>query len=418
MRLPPETVPALLAAAVHRTPEAPALRAPARDGGGATSWSELGELVRHVALGLIADGLEPGDRVVVTGADGLAWRVADLAVLAAGGVSVTRAAPASADRPGGGRGRVAGVAGRSAGPARELDAGDRPAGVAALAALRERGRALDGAEPDRFERSWRAVDPDADAAVVPVSDDGELVFSHRALVWAVRSLAQVAGVGPGSRVLATVPPTRAVGRTTTHLLALLNGGTAWLTAEVTADDVAAFGPHVVVGDRALWEDVARRVAGHDPGRVRRMLLERHRRSLPVASDDLGPAGRLERRAVTRWLVPAVAADAGLAGAVAVSLEPLPEPLLRALAGHGVLVRLAHADERAAAILAIQPESGIGAGTAGPPAPGVSVRVDGDGVAVRAGSVARGVADDRGWFALPGAGLEGGRLVVAGGAPAP
>jgi long-chain acyl-CoA synthetase len=74
--------------AEHRLADAPLLSRP-RDGGWeAVSHHEVVERVRAVAAGLIAVGVEPGDRVALMSPTRLEWVVADLAILAAGAVAV------------------------------------------------------------------------------------------------------------------------------------------------------------------------------------------------------------------------------------------------------------------------------------------------------------------------------------------
>jgi len=52
------------------------------------SWREYGAHARRVALGLIALGLEPGDRVAIIGENTPEWLYTDLGVQSAGGISV------------------------------------------------------------------------------------------------------------------------------------------------------------------------------------------------------------------------------------------------------------------------------------------------------------------------------------------
>jgi long-chain acyl-CoA synthetase len=52
------------------------------------TWQQLGDRVERVAGGLIALGVRRGDRVALMGGTCLDWTVADLAILAAGGVTV------------------------------------------------------------------------------------------------------------------------------------------------------------------------------------------------------------------------------------------------------------------------------------------------------------------------------------------
>jgi long-chain acyl-CoA synthetase len=52
------------------------------------SWEDLGERVRAVAAGLIASGIQPGDRVALMSATRFEWTIADLAIISAGAVTV------------------------------------------------------------------------------------------------------------------------------------------------------------------------------------------------------------------------------------------------------------------------------------------------------------------------------------------
>ncbi len=52
------------------------------------SWNELGIMVREVACGLIELGVQPGDRVAIMAYNRPEWLVADLAIMAAGAITV------------------------------------------------------------------------------------------------------------------------------------------------------------------------------------------------------------------------------------------------------------------------------------------------------------------------------------------
>jgi long-chain acyl-CoA synthetase len=64
------------------------LSRPRGDEWGSLTWTDLVDRVRAVAGGLVAHGIEPGDRVAIMSPTRLEWLIADLAVLAAGAVSV------------------------------------------------------------------------------------------------------------------------------------------------------------------------------------------------------------------------------------------------------------------------------------------------------------------------------------------
>ncbi len=74
---------------VEQTPERPAYRFP--DGADWTSvtWAETGDRVRDVAAGLVALGVEAGQRVAIASGTRYEWIVADLAIMCAGAATTT-----------------------------------------------------------------------------------------------------------------------------------------------------------------------------------------------------------------------------------------------------------------------------------------------------------------------------------------
>ena len=62
------------------------------------TWQQLANRVEAVAAGLIAEGVERGDRVALMASTRLDWTVADLAILAAGGVTVPLYETSSVDQ--------------------------------------------------------------------------------------------------------------------------------------------------------------------------------------------------------------------------------------------------------------------------------------------------------------------------------
>ena len=52
------------------------------------TWSELGEMVREIAAGLIEIGVKPGDRIAIMSYNRPEWMVVDLAILAIGAITV------------------------------------------------------------------------------------------------------------------------------------------------------------------------------------------------------------------------------------------------------------------------------------------------------------------------------------------
>ena len=65
-----------------------ALKHPHGDGWRETSYPQLRQSVREIAKGLMALGVEPGDRVAILSNTRVEWTLADLAAIAAGSVVV------------------------------------------------------------------------------------------------------------------------------------------------------------------------------------------------------------------------------------------------------------------------------------------------------------------------------------------
>ena len=86
----PETVGGLFIDRVTRSAAAEAFRFPAPDGAWeSVSWTAVGERVTHLAAGLLALGIEPGERVAIMSGTRYEWIVADLAVMCAGAATTT-----------------------------------------------------------------------------------------------------------------------------------------------------------------------------------------------------------------------------------------------------------------------------------------------------------------------------------------
>ncbi len=86
----PETVGALFIDRVTRSAAAEAFRFPSPDGAWeSVSWTAVGERVTGLAAGLLALGIEPGERVAIMSGTRYEWIVADFAVMCAGAATTT-----------------------------------------------------------------------------------------------------------------------------------------------------------------------------------------------------------------------------------------------------------------------------------------------------------------------------------------
>ncbi|PIE26309.1 MAG: long-chain fatty acid--CoA ligase, partial [Micrococcales bacterium] len=78
----------MLAAAAEAYGDGPALRIARGETSVVTSYASMGERVRNIAAGLVAAGIEPGDRVALFSPNCPEWTIADHAILAAGAITV------------------------------------------------------------------------------------------------------------------------------------------------------------------------------------------------------------------------------------------------------------------------------------------------------------------------------------------
>jgi long-chain acyl-CoA synthetase len=74
---------------VAATPDREAFRSPVGDHWQSTTWRQLGERVRAVAAGLLAQGMLPEDRVAIAAGTRLEWVIADFGILCAGAATTT-----------------------------------------------------------------------------------------------------------------------------------------------------------------------------------------------------------------------------------------------------------------------------------------------------------------------------------------
>lgn len=91
-------LPTLIDESVARYAELPALRVQRAGAWQTTSYGEMGERVGRLAAGLVAHGLQPGERVAIYAGNRPEWTLTDLAALRAGCVPVTIYATSTVDQ--------------------------------------------------------------------------------------------------------------------------------------------------------------------------------------------------------------------------------------------------------------------------------------------------------------------------------
>jgi len=287
---PPVTFSAALVAALRAQGGRPAAPGP-----GAPSWAEVADGARLLALGLRDAGVTAGTRVRVAAPDAAPHeRIGtELAVLAAGGVLVGAHAGVDLDLG------PDGLGGTDAAPA------------TALAALRERGTAVDRDRPDAHEAMLAALAPDAPAFV----EAGRTITQGQAR-WALHCVDRWIGAafGPGALDVAVGPAAAVEADLAARLLA------AWWPASVGARLAAptdpspaalrALAPSYAVLTPEVWAALAgalRATAGRSLGGT--TLLRRGR--VLAAGESTGRVDRAGLAAARRWSGPRVRGGTGL-----------------------------------------------------------------------------------------------------------
>jgi acyl-CoA synthetase (AMP-forming)/AMP-acid ligase II len=216
-----DTIPAVLAHAAATWPDAIALY---DDAGNPITYESLQVRVRLAATHLVARGLEPGGRVALIAPNTAAWAIADLAVLAVGGVVV----------PLNHRSRVA----------EQQEILDRAECVLELRVreLKEFAAAPTGDLADQSELERRAPAADDVSHVQFTSGTTGLpkgvMLTHRGMVETTRAWVEITGLGPGDRYPVVNPFSHIGGHKTGLVAALVAGATVYPVGSFDAPALA------------------------------------------------------------------------------------------------------------------------------------------------------------------------------------
>ena len=415
-----------------RWSERPALRYVHEGEWRPVSWAEYGASVREVAAGLVALGVEGGDRVGILAANQPRWHMADVGILAAGAVSV----PAY---PTGAASQVAHVLGHS--ESRVCFVGDRdqlaklllgrprlPA-LERVVMLREPPDGLDDdlvltfddlcslgrqrleQQPGLLDDRARALRPDAIATIVYTSGTtgppkGTMI-THENVAETIRSLTSVVSVGPTDRFLSFLPLSHIAERCTSHLGQILSGGETWFARSLAtlAEDLRACRPTIFFAVPRVWEKFQQAVQselGRAPGLVRtqaeRMIDLGH--AMVAAQEGLRPAPTwrelLAYRALDLTLGARIRRRMGLdRGRIFVSsAAPVDPDLLRWFHAIGIPIAEVYGQTEDCGPTTMNRPGRIRIGTVGEPLPGLDVRIAPDGeVLVQGPNVCAGYWND-------------------------
>ena len=358
------------------------------------TWREVASRVREVAAGLIALGMEPGEPVAIMSPTRFEWTIADLAILAAAGVTVPMYETDSPERCAWVLGntrprtvltgsrelseRVTGVRDEVEGVDRVLvfDDGalDEVAARAddeALAALDDRLAALRGTDIASIVHTSGTTGPPKGC-----------VLTHHNLVWTIRqSLDRVEAAFEGDRpsTLLILPLAHVFARIIQFACVETGALLGYARSrDQLPDDLNAVRPRFLLGVPRVFEKITESVEEQATSPIARRVVDMAGQTAAALARDEAPGlvTRTKARIADRLVYRRVRASLG--GEVRYALSgggPLSDDVVHLLAATGLtLVQGYGLTETSAPATIDRPESPR-VGTVGLPLPGVEVRID-------------------------------------------
>ena len=444
-----------------RYPKPALMRRCTADGFDVWSSRELFEQVRDLSLGLASLGVEPGSRVAVVSDSRPEWVIADLAILAAGAVTVPiypTLPPAQVGYVLADAGVVAVVASDETQAAkvravrpdlpglRALLVIDAPADAPArerettCAAVRAAGRERLMRE-DGLARAWKeaasAIEPDRLATIIYTSgttgDPKGVMLTHGAVIANLADVDTLVSVDDRDDALSFLPLSHAFERAVVYQYLIKGSAVTFAESmETIARDMARVRPTVMTGVPRVYEKLQARVlenvAQASPLRQRLFRWALRVGGVCGAAARAGArpplADRLGYLLADRIVLSKVRERTG--GRLRLVLSggaPLPVPVAEFLFAVGIPVLEGYGLTETAPVLTLNPEDAPRLGTVGKALPRVELRFADDGeILVRGPNVMRGyygkpeetaAALEGGWFHTGDVGRldEAGYLVI-------
>jgi long-chain acyl-CoA synthetase len=368
---------------------------PTAEGWQAMSWAQLAARVRAVAAGLVADGLRPGDRVALMGAPSADWTVADLAILAAAGVTVPIYDTSSAEQCG----RILSSSG-----ARLVlvDAGDEPAariesarrqapGLEAVLSLTDgvaelAGRAGGGGHAEVQRRGAAMSGQDLATIVYTSGTTGApkgCELTHHQVVWTARQVATAfRGVlRPDDSTLLVLPLAHALARLLQFLCLEAGVRLGYARSRATLpEDLRSFRPTLLLGVPRLFDKLYHGARDQTSG-VGRWIFdaatEAGRQWSSSGHPGLALRGRhaIAERLVYRRLRQALGGRVRYGVCGGAPLEPALAHFFNAV---GIPILEGYGVTETAAPAAVNTPQATRIGTVGRPIPGVTIAIADDG----------------------------------------
>ena len=425
---------------VDHSPDQPALRQRVEREWQAISWREYGGAVTEVAAGLMALGIEPGDRVAVLASNQVRWHEADMGILAAAATSVP-AYPTNAS------GQLAHLLGHSG--ARVCFVGDRdqltkvllrrhslpalehvvmfddpPDGLddellLTFDDLLALGRRLVADEPAVVRDRSAMITPDSTATIVYTSGTTGppkgVMLTYANLSATIRSIIDVVEIGPEDRFLSFLPLSHIAERTVSHFGQIVSGGETWFAAGLATVpvDLRACRPTVFFAVPRVWEKFKMSIleqisASPAPARLiaRTYLRTGRRRADDLRSEaDRGVVDRVRGALVGRAAYTVLDRIVGASIRRKIGLDqarvlvsgaaPIHPDLLWWFTTLGLPIAEVYGQTEDGGPTTLNPPDAIHIGSVGRPMPGLQVRIADDGEIL-----ARGDSVSPGYYADP------------------
>jgi long-chain acyl-CoA synthetase len=387
--------------------------------GGGTAWlstAELADRIRALSLGLMARGVQPGDRVALLSENRWEWMVSDFAILAAGAVNVPVHPGLSAGQMayilGDSEARAALVSTRSLAATLMEARRDVPgldtviafdetpangSGLFPLARAMEEGRAHGEAHPGAYRRTRDAVEPGDLASLIYTSgttgDPKGVMLTHGNFASNVTSCCSVFQFTASDLALSFLPLCHVFERTVDYCYYHSGCAVAHLP-DLTrvAESFAQFRPTVFTAVPRLYEKMYARIVEQVPPSRKRLFdwaVEAGTRTLRrrLAGRPVGPWLRAQRLLADRLVFRKIRDRLG--GRIRFSISggaPLDRGLAEFFLGAGIQVLEGYGLTETSPVIASNTLNRPKPGTVGPPLPGVEVRIAEDGEVLTRGAL--------------------------------
>ena len=450
---------------VERTKGSERVALRARDHEGAwrtTTWVEYGHAINDVAAGLLALGMEAGDRVAVLSWNRPEWQEADLGILSIGAISVP-IYPTSASH------QVGYVLTHSASRlcfvenleqlGRVLEQREGLTGLAhvvvfddgvalndpmllSFAELRALGRQALDRDPTIVPRAREAVTLDDVATIVYTSGTTGppkgAVLTHANIMATLRSVTSIVSLSTDDRFLSFLPLSHITERAVSHFGLLAAGGETWFARSMStiAADLPDCRPTIFFAVPRVWEKIREGIEEHvfRLDGLQGWMARRYLALAPTRARELDVRQYMRFHAKVEWLAldrlvgRALRTRLGLdrARLLVSGAAPIHPDLVRWFLGVGLPIAEGYGQTEVALATTLNPPDAIRVGTVGPPLPGVQVRIADDSeILVKGANVCRGywrsdeatgeLIDQEGWLHSGDIGTfdDGGYLRITG-----